>query len=132
MNKNMTKLALAGLLAIGLGAMIARAEDTKDAPKKDAYPLKTCVVSGESLDDMGDPVIYMYKKADGTEREIRFCCKKCIKKFEQDPDTYLKKLDDAAAAKSKDAPEKAVPPKTASAMPGCGTSGCGMSGCGMK
>ena len=51
------------------------------------YPLITCVVSGEKLGSMGDPVIIEHN---GTE--VRFCCKKCIKKFKSDPATYLAKL----------------------------------------
>ncbi|HEY3319314.1 MAG TPA: hypothetical protein VGP72_02415 [Planctomycetota bacterium] len=56
-----------------------------------AYPLKTCVVSGGDLGAMGGAVDYVYK-----DRLVRFCCKGCIKKFEKEPDTYLKKIDDAA------------------------------------
>lgn len=53
----------------------------------DPYPLATCPVSGEKLGEMGDPVIRIY---DG--REIRFCCEKCVPKFEADQEGYLKKI----------------------------------------
>lgn len=59
-----------------------------------AYPLTTCVVSGEKLDDMGKPVIINYK---GTE--VRFCCNHCVSKFNTDPAKYLAKLKAAQAAK---------------------------------
>lgn len=59
-----------------------------------SYPLDTCVVSGEKLGEMGDPVVLQYEG-----REVRFCCNKCVKKFNQDPAKYLKKLDEAAQAK---------------------------------
>lgn len=55
-----------------------------------AYPLKTCVVSGEELGGMGDA----YDKLYGT-RLVRFCCSSCTESFEKDPAPYLKKLDDA-------------------------------------
>jgi YHS domain-containing protein len=58
--------------------------DTKPAGD---YPLTTCVVSGEELGGMGEPVTYDYK---GTT--VKFCCKDCIPKFEKEPDRYLGKL----------------------------------------
>ena len=51
------------------------------------YPLATCVVSGEKLDEMGKPVVINHK---GTE--VRFCCNACVKKFNEDPSKYLVKL----------------------------------------
>jgi hypothetical protein len=56
----------------------------------DAYPLDVCVVTGESLGAMGDPVVYEH---DG--REVRFCCASCIDTFKKDPARYLAKLDAA-------------------------------------
>ncbi len=64
------------------------------AAAADAYPIDTCVITGEKLGSMGDVVKFDYKG-----REIRFCCQGCIAKFLADPDKYLKILDDAAAAK---------------------------------
>ncbi len=51
------------------------------------YTLKSCVVSDNELGSMGDPVTKVYG-----DQEITFCCKPCIKKFEKDPEKYLKKL----------------------------------------
>ncbi len=51
------------------------------------YPLKTCLVSGNTLGSMGDPVTKVY---DG--QEIKFCCKPCVKKFEANQAKYLAKL----------------------------------------
>jgi YHS domain-containing protein len=59
--------------------------------QKGAYPVDTCVVSGEKLGAKGDPVDYI---AGG--RLVRFCCSGCVKEFEKDPRTYLDKLDAAA------------------------------------
>ena len=65
----------------------------KPAVVKDAYPLTTCVVSGDKLGgEMGAPV-----KFDYNGREIRFCCPMCVAEFKKDPAKYLKLLDDAAA-----------------------------------
>ena len=98
MKIKLTVLTLAALLAAGL---VVRAEEKAAAAPKDTYLLKTCVVSDEELGGMDDMVKYTYKSADGKEREVRFCCKKCIKKFQKDPAPYLKKLDDAEAKAAK-------------------------------
>ena len=62
-----------------------------DAP---AYPLKTCVVSGEALGGMGKPVSVTHE---GTE--VLLCCKSCLKDFKADPAKYVKMVKDAAAKK---------------------------------
>ncbi len=54
------------------------------------YPLNKCIVSGEDLGDQSDAVIKDY---DG--REMRFCCKGCVKDFEKDQASFLQKLDKA-------------------------------------
>lgn len=78
------KQFIATVLTAGvlLAPLLGFAEEKK--AEKKAYPLKTCVVSGEKLDSMGD---------DG--REIQFCCKSCLKDFKKTPAKYLKKLDEA-------------------------------------
>lgn len=49
----------------------------------------TCPVSGETLGDHEgmEPVSIRYKG-----RTVNFCCKMCVKKFEQEPAKYLAKL----------------------------------------
>lgn len=66
-----------------------------------AYPLDTCVVSGEKLGEMGPPIDYIHKEAGKSDRLVRFCCKMCISKFKKDPAKYLKLIDEASAAKTK-------------------------------
>ena len=75
---------------------LASAEDKKESEKKveKPYSLDYCIVSGEKLGTMGDAVKYDYKG-----REIQFCCKMCLKTFEKDPETYLKKIYDAVLDK---------------------------------
>jgi len=51
------------------------------------YPLKYCLVSGEKIGEMGEPVAITYKG-----QEIKFCCKDCVKDFKKNPDKFLKKL----------------------------------------
>ena len=64
-----------------------------------AYPLDTCVVSGEKLGEMGAPVDYIYKEAGKPDRLVRLCCNMCVPKFKKDPAKYLKLIDEAAAKK---------------------------------
>jgi YHS domain-containing protein len=78
-----------------LAPFVGMAEDVK-TEKKDTYPLQTCVVSGEKLGEMGDPYIYTHEG-----REVRLCCKGCLKDFKKDPAKYLKKLDEAGQAAAK-------------------------------
>ncbi len=54
----------------------------------DVYPLGTCPISGGKLGEMGDPIIKIY---DG--REIRFCCKGCVSKFESNLSKSMEKVD---------------------------------------
>jgi YHS domain-containing protein len=97
-----------GLIVVAIGAaalaVVAMADD-KDAVKSEttapaisssAYPLDVCIVSGEKLGAMGDPVVKTY---DG--REVKFCCPMCPPRFEKDQKAYTKKLDDAIVAAQK-------------------------------
>lgn len=89
----MKTLLLSALLALGLSAGL-RAEDKPAAP---AYPLTTCVVSGEALGEMGAPIDYIHKEEGKPDRLVKFCCKMCVGKFKKDPAKYLAKLDAAPA-----------------------------------
>lgn len=53
------------------------------------YSLSKCVVSGELLGSMGDPVVKHYMG-----REVRLCCGGCVRKFEKNQMTYLQKIDE--------------------------------------
>lgn len=73
-----------------------KAVEKAGPPSTVAYPLATCIVSGEKLGEMGEPVTKMY---DG--REVKFCCAACPKKFEEKKVEFMKKLDDAIIAQQK-------------------------------
>jgi YHS domain-containing protein len=88
----LTTAVLGGFLAVsaGLGAAeLPHAEKAKAAKLK-PYTLKTCVVSNEKLGAMGPPYVYKYK-----DREIKFCCKGCVKEFNKAPEKYLKLIEEA-------------------------------------
>jgi YHS domain-containing protein len=52
------------------------------------YPLGTCVVSGEELGSMGDPIDFVHEG-----RLVRFCCSMCEEPFAKDPAKYLTMVD---------------------------------------
>ena len=94
------KLFVTAVLAITLNTLSMAApslELKRDKPVREAkeekpgkakpYPLKTCIVSGDNLGEMGDPVVFTHKG-----QEIKLCCKPCKKDFDKDPAKYLKKL----------------------------------------
>lgn len=60
------------------------------AAQKAAYPLTTCLVGGDELGSMGDPVEYVHEG-----RLVQFCCESCIDEFKKDSTKFLAQLDDA-------------------------------------
>jgi YHS domain-containing protein len=70
----------------------AKQHDSEQAAETagDPYPLDFCVVTGEKLGSMGEPIVYNHNG-----REIKFCCAACIKQFEADPAKYVSKIDAA-------------------------------------
>jgi YHS domain-containing protein len=90
------KTPLALLLGFGLvscattpapagAAPVAAAK--KAAPKPKPYPLETCLVTGDDLDEMDERVSTVH---DG--QVFEFCCKPCLKKFNKNPGKYVKLL----------------------------------------
>ena len=80
---------------VSLLCLQAAAADHPSAPKpaeKTAspkpYPLKTCIVSDNDLDSMGEQASFEHEG-----RIIKVCCKPCIEKFRKNPGKYLKKLE---------------------------------------
>ncbi|MGH7943351.1 MAG: heavy metal-binding domain-containing protein [Limisphaerales bacterium] len=76
------------------GAGLAPPENSRPTP----YPLKTCIVSGETLGEMGDPIVFVYTN-NGANQEIKFCCPMCKPKFLQNPEKYMKLIRKAEAKK---------------------------------
>lgn len=66
---------------------------TAQTPAAEAavYPIDWCIVSGEKLGSMGDPVVHTYNG-----KTVQFCCKRCVDIFEKAPDAFIAKLDSAA------------------------------------
>jgi hypothetical protein len=77
-------------------SVIAKIDRAVRLAQKPIYPLDTCVVSGEKLGAMGDPVEHV----DGT-RLVRLCCEMCVGEYEKDPAAHLAKIDAALIEKLK-------------------------------
>jgi hypothetical protein len=88
MKKALITIATLALLA-STNSLMGQTNAPADAAKTPVkpYPLKTCLVSGEKIGEMGKPPVIICKG-----QEIKFCCPDCIKDFNKDPDKFLKKL----------------------------------------
>jgi hypothetical protein len=90
------KPLMAAVLAAGILLPSAGLADDQKTEKPKPYPLKTCVVTGEKLGGMGDSYTFVYEG-----REIKLCCKSCVKDFKKNPAKYIKKLEEAEAQAKK-------------------------------
>jgi hypothetical protein len=97
------KVITGTLLAVAvLGAsLLALAADKPAETKIKPYTLKVCVVSGDKLGEMGKPFVFT-----NDTREIKLCCKSCLKDFKKDPEKYIKKIEQAEAKAKKDKADK--------------------------
>ncbi len=68
------------------GAGAKKVEKSGDQP----YPLTTCLLSGKDLNAKSSMQTVVHKG-----QQMKFCCKKCLGKFQEDPETYIKKLAEA-------------------------------------
>jgi type II secretory ATPase GspE/PulE/Tfp pilus assembly ATPase PilB-like protein len=71
-------------------AVLAKIDAAVIAEQSPRYPSEVCLVSGEDLGSMGEPIDLVH----GT-RLVRLCCKGCKKGFALDPASYLADLDEA-------------------------------------
>lgn len=85
--------ALATTAVFAGSVLIAAAPEAKTERVGEPYALDVCVVSGESLNAMGNPVVKIHEG-----REFRFCCKSCVGQFESDPAKYIAKADEMMIA----------------------------------
>ena len=93
--------ALGVLLAAGCSGQQSADQAAKSgAAASKPYTLQWCVVSGEKLGEMGEPVTRVYG-----DRTVTFCCKACIKEFEQDQSRFLARIDSASAGLIQQPPE---------------------------
>lgn len=75
------------------------------AQARAAYPLTTCVVSGENLSGApGETLERIYRHDGQPDRLVRFCCTPCTEDFAKDPERYLARLAAATASPPAHAP----------------------------
>lgn len=87
---------LTGFLTAPFAGRAAEDKSDKTTGKPKPYILKTCIVSDEKFGgDMGEPYVFTHEG-----REIKLCCKSCLKDFNKAPAKYVKKLE-AAEKKAK-------------------------------
>ncbi|GJM21388.1 MAG: hypothetical protein DHS20C15_13030 [Planctomycetota bacterium] len=68
------------------GRLIGKLDDAWIEAGRASYPLTTCIVSEEPLDEPAKEILY------GT-RLVRVCCKGCVKEFHANPPRILAQLD---------------------------------------
>jgi len=92
--KNILVTTMVAFAFLGLNAGCSKSDDGAGATDTVvAYPLDVCVVSGEKLGSMGEPVRLVHQG-----QEIKLCCKDCVKEFEANPEEYMLKIMTAEAA----------------------------------
>ena len=89
--KSIRNLFLLALLAAASSLAFQGCSTTEEghhhaSAKVKAYPLKTCLVSGEGFDH-GKPFTFVYEG-----QEIQLCCKDCKGDFDKNTAKYLQKL----------------------------------------
>lgn len=86
--KPLTIVMLAGALLATPCSLLAADKKPKAAGKPKPYPLKTCLVKDEALDQ--DAHVFVYQG-----QEIKTCCDGCESDFLKDPAKFLKKIEAA-------------------------------------
>ncbi len=84
-----TKLpsAILAALTLVLASCASTGSGTASLGGAKPYPLKTCIVTGNDLNSMGDQQSIVHEG-----QVVKFCCEPCIGKFKKNPAKYLAKL----------------------------------------
>jgi len=78
------------LITFAAGPLTTLAADKDAKPKP--YPLDTCIVTDEKIgaDPSMKPYVFTHEG-----REVKLCCKGCLKDFNKDKAKYVKKIEAA-------------------------------------
>lgn len=80
--------AVAGKIAETTGAMAVVEKPTEEQLKgTKEYTLKTCLVSGEELGSMGEPLLMLVG-----DQQVKLCCDHCVPDFKKDTAKIMAKL----------------------------------------
>jgi hypothetical protein len=75
------------ILTLVTTVLLASCAGTGTSAAVKPYPLDTCIVTDNKLGSMGTPITKVYG-----DQQVKFCCKPCIAKFENNPERYLTKI----------------------------------------
>jgi hypothetical protein len=91
--KTLSLLAISTVALFTASSLVSGA----DAKKAKPYPLATCVVTDEKIgaDPGMKPYVFTHEG-----REVKLCCKSCLKDFKKDTAKYMAKIE-AAEKKAK-------------------------------
>lgn len=89
------KTKLAALLLAALTTLLAACTTggggaTASLGGAKSYPLKTCIVTDNNLNSMGDLQSIVHEG-----QVVKFCCEPCVAKFKKNPAKYLAKIGQA-------------------------------------
>ena len=84
-----------------LAAVVAADPPAQAASAAKAYPLTTCIITGEKLGSMGKPYVFVHEG-----QEVKLCCKSCLKDFNKEPAKYLAKIKEATPKAKEESPKK--------------------------
>ena len=80
------KTKLASLILVGITTLLASCASGGGGGAK-PYPLKTCIVTDNGLNSMGDQQSIVHEG-----QVVKFCCEPCVGKFKKNPAKYLAKI----------------------------------------
>ncbi len=83
----MMKIYLTRALAIARLALTTSCATATGSGDVIPYTSSICIVTDNKLGSMGDPVVKVYGN-----QEVKFCCRPCVKEFEEDKERFLAKL----------------------------------------
>lgn len=84
MNKLKSFVALSIAAIVLAGSVVPAFSAGKAKP----YPYKTCIVTDNELGSMGSPITKVHEG-----QTVKFCCKPCVKEFNENPAKFLPKLE---------------------------------------
>lgn len=86
MKKRITTVGIITATALGFAGCTDKEGEHSDHADHSAGQT-ICPVSGEELGSMGEPIVVTHEG-----KEVKLCCKSCIKKFNADPAKYSAKV----------------------------------------
>ena len=83
----MKSILVLALITLSLVSCQTTAPGTPAAGGVRPYTSDECIVTGNRLGSMGDPITHVHGN-----QEVKFCCSPCVRKFKANPDKYLANL----------------------------------------